>query len=373
MLKRLDRYILSEFWLPLASGVGIITGVWLGIDKFKEIFKLLAKSGAGFDKGIVIIGLEVPEILAMTLPISVLLATFLTFQKLSGQSEILAMRAAGASFLRILRPAFTLGILAMLATFILSEFVVPLATPLAKKMYVLALYKDPVPQKGARDFSYFEKNHKGTLKRIFYVKSFKKGVLNDVIILDFAKKGLSQIYAANKASWSSDKGGWSLKDGTSHAVKTGKGSGSMDMVGTFKTTFIPSRLNPNQILERITKVGAMNFMDLYKFIALHTDGNLETDELNDSITKFHNKFAYPFSCILLALIGACLGVIGRRKTINWGYILIGLIVFVFYMSQTIFTSFGQSGKMDPFISVWLPNLVIALIALFSIWYRTEKN
>ena len=51
----------------------------------------------------------------------------------------------------------------------------------------------------------------------------------------------------------------------------------------------------------------------------------------------------------------------------------GLIVFVFYMSQTIFTSFGESGKMDPFLSVWLPNVVVGLIALFSIWYRTEKN
>ena len=71
----------SVFPAALASDSHCITGVWLGIDKFKEVFKLLAKSGAPFSTGLVILGLEIPQILAITIPISILLATFLTFQK----------------------------------------------------------------------------------------------------------------------------------------------------------------------------------------------------------------------------------------------------------------------------------------------------
>lgn len=101
-MAKIDNYVLTEFWLPLVSGAGIITGVWLGIDKFKEVFNLLAKSGAPMSTGVVILGLETPQILAITIPISILLATFLTFQKLSSQSEIIAMRAAGVSFTRLM-------------------------------------------------------------------------------------------------------------------------------------------------------------------------------------------------------------------------------------------------------------------------------
>ena len=68
-----------------------MTGVWLGIDKLKVIFKLLAISGASVSKGFVILGLEVPHMLALTMPISVLFAFFLAFQKLSSESEIIAV------------------------------------------------------------------------------------------------------------------------------------------------------------------------------------------------------------------------------------------------------------------------------------------
>lgn len=373
LLSKLDRYIISEFWLPLASGVGVITGVWLGIDKFKEVFRLLAKSGASLDKGIVIIGLQIPEILSMTTPIGVLLASFLVFQKLSGQSEILAMRAAGASFVRILKPVVILGALMAILTFIMSEFVVPMASPLARQMYVLALYKDPMPMKSTRDFSYFEKDGRKRIKRIFYVRSFKEETLRDVIVLDFSKKGLSQIYTASKGEWSPKQGGWLLERGNSHFIqqRDKEGNKSVDLVSTFDTTFIPSGINPRKILDKITKFRDMNFLALKEFIDLHGNGSIETSKISEAWTKFHNKFAYPISCILLALMGACLGIIGRRRTINWGYIFLGLIVFVFYMSQTVFLSFGESGKIDPFITVWIPNLIIGALTAFAVWYRTE--
>ncbi len=375
-MGRLDRYIISEFWLPLASGVGVITGVWLGIDKFKEVFKLLAKSGASFDKGIIIIGLQIPEIVSMTAPIGVLLAAFLVFQKLSGQSEILAMRAAGASFLRIMKPVIFMGILMACTTFILSEFVVPFASPLARKMYVLSLYKDPIPTKTINSFSYFEKNARGRIRRIFYVKSFQDELLKDVIILDFSKQGLAQILTSAEGSWSSLKGGWELTKGNSHMIQQRgqKSDGnSLDLVSTFDSTFVPSKLNPKKILDKISKFKDLNFIELGKFIALHDDGSIETSKIHEAWTKFHNKFAYPISCILLAIIGACLGLVGRRQTINWGYILLGLVVFVFYMSQTIFSSFGESGRLDPFISVWIPNFIMFLMASLGIWYRTEMR
>lgn len=432
MLPKVDKYILSEFWLPLTSSAGIITGVWLGIDKFREVFRLLAKSGASIDKGLVILGLEIPEILSMTIPIGILMAAFLTFQKLSTQSEILAMRAAGISFLRILRAALILGILAATTNFILGEVIVPVTSPLARKMYAYTLYKDPITKKKKLyGFSYFEKTpQKNKLRRIFYVGRAHEGNLEDVVILDFTKQNISQIYTAAEGRWSAERGGWILKHGTSRYIqmknaedrlrlrkkalqeklerkerqvknkkesakedvvdlkakiaklenskeekieKAKEESGPADIVSSFKSTFVPSGVDPNKILAKTTAIPLMNIAELKEFIDLHTSQNLDTSKLNRAKTYFHNKIAYPLSSLILALIGACLGIVGRRKHMNLGYIVLGLVVFVFYMSQTIFLSFGESGKIAPMLAAWIPNIILGSLALGLVWYRSESS
>lgn len=381
-MAKIDNYVLTEFWLPLVSGAGIITGVWLGIDKFKEVFNLLAKSGAPMSTGVVILGLETPQILAITIPISILLATFLTFQKLSSQSEIIAMRAAGVSFTRLMRPVFYLGLLGLLTCFILNEFVVPFTNPFAQKVYMLSLYQNPIATKGVNGFSYFEKDSNDATKRIFYVRKFKNDFLKDIVILDFSNKNISMIHTARKGEWDPKRGGWILYDGSSSYIKDSEvknkanpddfNTDALHLVTNFKETLIPSSLNPNKILSEISNVRDMNFLKLRKLIQSHEKGHIFTDKLNEYRTKYFNKYSYPFSCILLALIGACLGITGRRRAINWGYIALGLVVFVFYMSQTVFDSFGQSGRLEPMIAVWIPNLILGIIAAGVYFYRAER-
>ena len=382
IFKRIDKYILSEFWLPLVSGAGIITGVWLGIDKFKEVFKLLAKSGAPFSTGAVILGLEIPQILAVTVPISILLATFLAFQKLSSQSEVVAMRAAGVSFRRLMRPVVYLGLIGMAFSFLLSEFIVPFTNPFAQKVYMLALYKDPIASTSLKGFSYFEKDSKGLVTRIFYVRKVEDAKLRNVVILDFSEKNLSMIHTAKEGRWDPTKGGWVLEDGSSSYIRTKPekkyketdsfSTDAMHLVTNFKETLIPSSMNPQEIMKEISNVRDMNFWKLKKYIEKHEKGGIYTDKLNEYRTKYFNKYAYPVSCILLAVIGACLGITARRRAVNWGYILLGLVVFVFYMSQTVFDSFGQSGRLDPMISVWIPNLILGLIATSTYAYRSNR-
>ena len=381
MLQRLDKYIFSETWLPFVSGAGIITGVWLGIDKFKEVFKLLAKSGASFMTGFVILGLEIPQILAVTIPISILLATFLSFQKLSAQSEIIAMRSSGISMVRLIKPVVILGLLGAIVSFSISEFVVPFTNPFAKKVYMLALYEDPINIQSQNGFSYFEKNSDGDIKRIFYVKTIQDEVLKDIVILDFSTKGSTMIHSAKQGRWQPEQGGWVLSSGTSSYLKTEETStGSITqlsktthLISEFEQTLIPSSLNPNEILAKISNVRDMNFYSLYKFIMLHEKQGIFSDKLNEIKTKYYNKYAYPLSCVLLAVIGAVLGIVGRRRVVNWGYIAIGLIVFVFYMSQTLFESLGYSGRVAPELAVWMPNFILVFFAFVFFMYRARLS
>src|SRR5437879_5631839 len=100
-IKLLDTYIANEFWQPLLFGIGIVTGVWFGADQLKTIFNLIMKAGVPINMALMILGLHLPEIIVMTIPIGVLLGTLLVFNRLSGDSEIIALRTCGVSFYRI--------------------------------------------------------------------------------------------------------------------------------------------------------------------------------------------------------------------------------------------------------------------------------
>ena len=58
---------------------------------------------------------------------ALLLGTLLAVQRLSGESEITALKAAGITFARIVAPLLAVGIVMSVATYYLQESVVPYA------------------------------------------------------------------------------------------------------------------------------------------------------------------------------------------------------------------------------------------------------
>src|SRR5579884_1245900 len=143
--KLLDRYIANEFWQPLLFGVGIVTGVWFGADQLKQIFNLIMRSGVPLNLAFMIIGLHLPEIIVLTIPIGVLLGTLLVFNRMSGDSEIIALRTSGVSFYRIMVAPMLFGLVTSLVSFGINELIVPAANRSSKRLEFLALYKSELP------------------------------------------------------------------------------------------------------------------------------------------------------------------------------------------------------------------------------------
>ena len=84
--------------------------MWFGADQLKAIFNLVMRSGVPWNMAFTIIGLHLPEIIVITIPIGVLLGTLLVFNRLSGDSEIIALRTSGISFYRIMVAPLLFGV-----------------------------------------------------------------------------------------------------------------------------------------------------------------------------------------------------------------------------------------------------------------------
>lgn len=69
--------------------------------------------------------LNLPKFLAVVLPISVFAAVLVVYNKLTNDSELVVMRAAGVSQLALAAPGLTLGVLGLLAGYALQLYLVP--------------------------------------------------------------------------------------------------------------------------------------------------------------------------------------------------------------------------------------------------------
>lgn len=362
-LKILDRYIANEFWQPLLFGIGIVTGVWFGADQLKTIFNLIMRAGVPINMALTILGLHLPEIIVMTVPIGVLLATLLVFNRLSSDSEIIAMRTSGVSFYRIMVAPLLFGLMTSIASFGINELVVPVANRTSKKLEFLALYKSELPS-GQANFTYMERGKDLNLDRIFYIGYYNGKELFNVIILDFTRDKLVQIISAATGVW--NHGEWILRHGRTYVLA---GDSDITRILQFEQLKIPGIKNAQKVLDT-GKINPkeMNMWELGHYISLLKESNAVS---NDLLVRYYQKFSQPLACLIVSLAGAPLGLLARRSRTNMGLIYSAVVVFIYYVLQSTSGALGEAGRIPPMLAAWLPNIFVGTLGLIILWFKSR--
>ena len=123
-MKLTDRYALREIFAPTVVAFAIYTGFMLirGLVQFSDL--LLQSSRPVRDTGLVI-AFSAPHIVVLTLPIAFLLGILVGVGRLSQDSELIALRAAGVDIFSLYRPISVLAVLLTLVTGFVMTAVVP--------------------------------------------------------------------------------------------------------------------------------------------------------------------------------------------------------------------------------------------------------
>lgn len=103
------RYILKEHVGPFIFAFSVITLVFLLNLIFRELGRILSR-GLGARLVFEFFFLNMAWIVALAVPMAVLVATLMAFGRLSGDNEIVAMKASGISILRILFPVLVVSL-----------------------------------------------------------------------------------------------------------------------------------------------------------------------------------------------------------------------------------------------------------------------
>ncbi len=106
----LTRYILRAHLAPFIFAVSVLTGI-LMINTVARRLETLAGKGLPWSVMAEVFVLSLPHILALTLPMSVLVATLYAFTRLAADNEITALKASGVNLNRLLVPLLLIACL----------------------------------------------------------------------------------------------------------------------------------------------------------------------------------------------------------------------------------------------------------------------
>ena len=347
----MDRYLVIELILPFLFGVGIFSSLGVSVGALFELIRRVTESGLPLTIALKVLLLQLPQFIAYSLPTSTLLATLMTYSRLSSDSELTALKACGVSVYRMIMPALALSFLITGITFAFNELVVPAANYEATLTLSNALDQDE-PLFQERNILYQEFNGDDELSRLFYAKRFDGEQMLGLTILDFSREGLDQIVSSKSAVWNSDQKTWDFADGTIYVVSA---DGSFRNIVKFEQQQLRLPRAPLDLASRRRDYDEMNISQSLEYLDILQQGGSES-KIQKLKVRIHQKVALPFICIAFGLVGAALGSRLERTGRATGFAITLIIIFSYYLLVILSGSIAQLGYVPPVLGGWLPNL-----------------
>ena len=81
------------------------------------------------------------------------------------------------------------------------------------------------------------------------------------------------------------------------------------------------------------------------------------------MAAYHKKYALSLACFVFVLVGAPLGVLARRGGFGVGAGISLLFFVLYWMLMISGEKIAERGILDPMISMWLANAVMAAVGI----------
>ncbi len=351
----LDRYLLAELGATFGFGLSAFALI-LAATQILAIGRMVSDQHAPLWAAIEVFLWNIPYIVSLTIPMALLLGTLLAIQRLSGESEITAMKAGGITFLRIVAPLLVAGFLMSFAVLFLQELVVPYSQD-----RIRTIENDVINHTSAfgKDTSVTAPLPGGGLQKTFAFgyDAYAQSLLNVTLIQYDAQKRPVLIAFAARAQFASDK--WTLFD-----VSTYRFEATGDLTSAPKQPRMDVEMGekPADIARRVAD---SNPQDLSRAAIADVirSGQLSDSELRKFTTTYWEKLAQPFACFVFVLIAVPFGLRNMRGGGNTslGFGLAVAIVFVYYVTATIFSYIGEAAIAAALLWAWMPNLIFTAI------------
>jgi lipopolysaccharide export system permease protein len=358
----LDRWLLGELIGPLLFGIAAFTAVSLSVGVVFELVRRVAESGLPVWAAMQVLGYRLPGFLVLSFPMATLMATLLAYSRLSGGSELTALRSIGVSTRRMVAPAIALSLAMSVLTFVFNDVIVPRSNLEANYTFERGLGRAVTASKG--EFVLYptfgqkrmpDGSSEKDLTQLFYARKFVDGEMRDVTVLDFSRAGQRQMLQANRGVWNDASGMWEFLDGSITSVD--QQGGGLTTTARFDRYLYPLSSNPIRVAQLPTDASVMTVAQARTAERLLSQAGNQLESRRMRV-RINEKFAFPAICLVFGLIGSSLGVRPNSRTSrSQGFGISVLLIFSYYLMSFIFSSLGIKGALFPIGAAWFPVLI----------------
>ncbi len=360
----LDRLILVELLPKLAMGVALFSMLFLVAGPLLAAARFLS-AGIPFWVVMAFVGWNFTGFIALTFPLGMMVAALLGFERLSKDSEAVALFAGGVSFPRMMVPVFLLGLLVSIVSYQFNDRIASYANA---QVADIKDHRDQIFGETSKPFDFTNRDDKGNLQIMVHVEKGYNAVtktLRQVTITTYDTEGHPTIitYAERAQSLGRGLKTWRLFNGTATSLR---GVVPMRAETPDGQTYDLDKTSDNMdILRRDPET--LNFHDLQTQIRqIKTQGGNSKDIRNLEVGLWF-KTSIPFACLIFGLVGAPLGMRSPRQARFGGAVWALPIMLGYYVVYTSLSSIAQGGGIAPLLAAWIPNILGIFVAAGLIW------
>ncbi len=369
VFKRIHTYLFFEFIPPFAISSLFLTSVFL-MTRIPDIMNMVVNYNSSITDILLLISYTLPRFMEFTIPMSVMIAILLTFMRMSGENEIVALKGAGISLYKLLPPVLVFAVLTTILTMWVTVFGVSWGKlSLKKKSLELA--------RSSIDAALQERQFNSQLNDIMIYVShvdMKTRNLTDVFIEDRRTPGVVAISVAPRGKLIrqdlDEVYTIRLYDGGINQVNAGENSVTHIHFGHYDINIDLAAMQKGGPKKLIKDLDEMSLHELIQRIRI----GFKTPKMDsEARLVLHEKFSIPFACLALGLLAFPLGVqsMSSRKSNGFG---MGIGFFLLYYLLLAFGwSGGEAGRYPPVIAMWMPNVVMGGAGIFLLIRNAKER
>lgn len=346
--------ILKELLLTFLLSV-LFLNITLMMEKLLRLSRLLGGVGASLlDMSMIIIYIQ-PQVLILTIPMSILLSVLLTYGRMNTDNELIILKNTGMSFRDISKPVFYMGIAGFILSISMSFYFGPKGSALLReKVSDILIRKASI----AIEEGVFNTSFKDIVMLIKEKPSLN--TLSGIFILDERKKEEQKIIVAKDGSiiTENDFVAISLNDGHIYITK----KDTLTEISFSKYHFRLS--HPAESKDK--KSSELTPFELIKA------SKKSPEKRVIYLLEFHRRLSMPAICLITILLGPSLSLMAGKSG-RLGGLTVGLIVFALYYSLLLFgENLSRSGSLPHFIGAWLAFVVLGTFSVY-VFERINKR
>ncbi len=363
-MRILTRAIFREIISSALLGTVLFTFV-IFLQRAGKNFELLARSASGVDVVGYLFLLTLPLPLTFALPLGALVGILIGLSRMSSDGEVIGMRAAGVPSRMVIRPVLALAVLFMILTAACSLWLTPFSIRETYRVINRVSSEQITAQVQPR---VFQEQFPGA---ILYIADIVPGPVErwrTVFIADDRPPG------SRSGGVQRDTEGPAITL-AQEAVAVPDPRNNRIQLHLIDASTYEAGKNPEQyyissapVGDQVLQAARSNEVRTARAFTEMDTGPLwrAASGSREAAIELHQRFALPFACVLLALVGVPLGVSSRKSGKSAAFVVTVGLAFSYYAALISLIGLAKQGTLPPWLAVWAPNIVLAIVAVIML-------